>query len=92
MSQINPVSGNAPIAPIQSRPAAKPAGAAEPAPPRPADRLELSGASHLLKLAKANDVRLDKVQDIKAQLANGTYETPEKFDAAADRLLEDLMG
>ena len=91
MSQINNISGSTPIQKPQT-PAAKPAAAAQSATPgRAADKLELSGAGHLLKAAKANDVRADKVRDVKAQIAAGTYETPEKFDAAADKLLDDLL-
>lgn len=55
---------------------------------RAADRLELSGASHLL--AKSNDIRADKVADLKAQIAGGTYDLDGKADAVADRLIDDL--
>ncbi|MEL7238159.1 MAG: flagellar biosynthesis anti-sigma factor FlgM [Planctomycetota bacterium] len=55
---------------------------------RAADRLELSGATHLL--AKSNDIRADKVADLKAQIANGTYDLDAKADAVADRLIDDL--
>ena len=40
---------------------------AESARPRASDRLELSGASHLLQLARSADVRMDKVQALKQQ-------------------------
>ena len=91
MSQINNISGSIPIQKPQA-PAAKPAAAEAAKPARAADKLELSGAGHLLKAAKANDVRADKVRDVKAQIAAGTYETPEKLDAAANKLLDDLIG
>ena len=91
MSQINTVSGSAPIQPSQLRPVARPATAAPAGPTRGSDKLELSGASHLLKLSKANDVRTDKVADLKAQIAAGTYETDDKLTAAADQLLDDLF-
>ena len=35
-------------------------------------------------------VREDKVEAIKAQIKSGTYESDEKLDIAADRLLDDL--
>ena len=57
---------------------------------RAADRLELSGASHLLQLAKSSDVRAEKVQVLKDQIANGTYDLDAKADVVADRLAEDL--
>ncbi len=95
MSQINNISGSTPVQKVYAPPA-KPTAAATPAAPstpaRAADKLELSGAGHLLKAAKANDVRADKVRDVKAQIAAGTYETPEKLDAAANKLLDDLLG
>jgi negative regulator of flagellin synthesis FlgM len=56
------------------------------------DRVELSGMSGLLKSLKAGaDFRADKVADIKAQIEAGTYESDEKLDVAADRLLDDLL-
>jgi anti-sigma28 factor (negative regulator of flagellin synthesis) len=55
------------------------------------DKLELSGMSHLLKTLKNNDIRVDKVAQIRSQIDAGTYETEDKLDAAADRLLDDLM-
>ena len=57
---------------------------------RAADRLELSGASHLLQLAKANDVRADKIADLKKQIDAGTYDLDAKADVVADKLGEDL--
>ncbi len=38
----------------------------------------------------ASDIRFDKVAAIKASIADGSYDTPEKFDIALDRLLERL--
>lgn len=56
------------------------------------DRVELSGMSGLLKSLKAGaDFRADKVADIKSQIEAGTYESDEKLDVAADRLLDDLL-
>ena len=89
MSSINPIGNTAPVqraitAPIQKSGEAKS--------PSATDRLELSGASHLLKALKQNnDVRVDKVAEIKAALAAGTYEDDAKMDVAVDRLLDDLL-
>jgi negative regulator of flagellin synthesis FlgM len=38
----------------------------------------------------AGDIRLDKINAIRAAIADGSYETPEKLDLALDRLLERL--
>ena len=54
------------------------------------DRLELSGGGSILKSLKDNGIRGDKVADIKAQIASGTYDDDKKLDAAIDRLLDDL--
>ena len=37
-----------------------------------------------------SDIRMDKVASIRAAIADGTYETPEKLDIALERLLERL--
>ena len=37
-----------------------------------------------------SDVRLDRVNSIRAAIADGSYETPEKLDVAIDRLLDRL--
>ena len=34
------------------------------------------------------DIRFDRVNAIRAAIADGTYETPEKLDIALDRLLD----
>jgi anti-sigma28 factor (negative regulator of flagellin synthesis) len=36
------------------------------------------------------DIRFDRVNAIRAAIADGSYETPDKLDAALDRLLERL--
>ncbi len=88
MSGINGVGSNSPIHKVVSQPISRPAGA-EPAPTRASDRLELSGASHLLK---KNDIRAEKVAEIKTQIEAGTYDADDaKMDVAIDRLLDDLL-
>lgn len=37
-----------------------------------------------------SDIRFDRVAAIKAAIADGSYETPEKLDIALDRLLDRL--
>ena len=54
------------------------------------DRLELSGASHLLSILK-DSVSADKVANIKAQIEAGTYDADgSKLDAATNKLLDEL--
>jgi negative regulator of flagellin synthesis FlgM len=94
MSSINNVGGNNPVQKIYTKPVAKPAETQSAQPThstRATDRLELSGAGHLLKALKAGgDIRADKVAAVRAQLEAGTYETEAKLDAAIDRLMDDL--
>jgi len=47
-------------------------------------------AEWVRKIRELPDVRKDLVARVKAEIAAGTYETPEKLDAAIERLLEDL--
>jgi negative regulator of flagellin synthesis FlgM len=93
MSSINGIGNTDATNPIQklaSQPIHKQIPADAP-PARPADRVELSGVSHLLNALKSNDIRADKVAQIKAEIEAGTYETDDKLTAAADKLLDDLM-
>ncbi len=91
MSGINGVGQNSPINKIVSSPIQKSIPAEAPRQTGATDKVELSGMSHLLKALKTNDVRTEKVSEIKAQIEAGTYEDDAKMDAAVDRMLEDLL-
>lgn len=55
--------------------------------PRGSDQVELSRTAQLLsKLAELPDVRQDLVDRVRAEIDAGTYETPEKIDAAIDAM------
>jgi flagellar biosynthesis anti-sigma factor FlgM len=92
MSSINGLGSNSPVQQTQNvAKAAAPAAADSSTPTRSADRLELSGVSHLFQSLKTNDVRAEKVAAIKAQIENGTYDVDnKKLDGALDGLLDDL--
>lgn len=87
---VNNVGSNSPVQKIVNNPVQKtlPTEGAKNLPAT--DRLELSGASHLLAALKSRDIRTDKVAAIKAQIANGTYETDTKLDGAVDKLLDEI--
>ena len=87
---VNNVGSNSPVQKIVNNPVQKTIPTDAPKQLPAADPLELSGVSHLLKTLKNNDVRVDKVAQIKAQIEAGTYFTDEKEDVAIDRLLDDL--
>ena len=63
----------------------------------PTDQLDLSaGASSVNRLttptpvAGNGEIRIDRVAELRRQIADGSYETPEKLDAALDRLLDQI--
>lgn len=91
MSGINGVGHNSPVQKIVNNPIQKSIPADAPSQSAAKDKVELSGMSHLLKALKSNDVRTDKVAEIKAQIEAGTYENDAKMDVAVDRLLDDLL-
>ena len=89
---VNNVGNSTPVQKIVSNPIQKAIPTDAPKQLPAADRLELSGVSHLMKTLKANgDVRTDKIAEIKSQIEAGTYENDEKLDAAIDRMLDDLL-
>jgi negative regulator of flagellin synthesis FlgM len=55
------------------------------------DEVQISDAARLVEQAQqAPDIRQDRVDVIRAQIANGTYETPDKLDVALSRLLDEI--
>ena len=57
----------------------------------PVDQLDFSAEAQLIsKTSSTNNLRMDRVNDIRAQIASGTYETPEKLEAAMARLLDEI--
>lgn len=41
---------------------------------------------------KVSEVRMDLVNRVRAEIAAGTYETPEKMEIAMDKLISSLFG
>ena len=87
---VNNVGSSSPVQKLVQNPIQKQLPTEASGATRASDRLELSGASHLLKSLKSIDVRADKVAFIKAQIENGTYEDDHKLNVAIDKLLDDL--
>jgi negative regulator of flagellin synthesis FlgM len=68
----------------------QPATAARPS-SATADTLEISSeAAAASRLSEIPDIRHDRVAAIKAQIEAGTYETPERLDAALEALLDEI--
>ena len=57
----------------------------------PVDQLDISAEAQLMSTqATGTDIRADRVADIRAQIASGQYETPEKLDAAMSRMFDEF--
>ncbi|TWT98665.1 flagellar biosynthesis anti-sigma factor FlgM [Stieleria varia] len=59
----------------------------------PVDQLDLSAAHGANRMESAGPVagegiRFDRVAELRRQIADGTYDTPERMDAALDRMLD----
>ncbi len=75
-------------APHTNRPTNSPSG---PTSAGPADQLDISPAADAAaSAAEGGEVRSDLVARVRNEIASGTYETPEKMDAALSRLLDEL--
>ncbi len=59
----------------------------------PRDQVEISPLGQMLdSIAQIPDIRHERVEEIRQQIAEGTYETPEKLELALDRLLDEMSG
>jgi negative regulator of flagellin synthesis FlgM len=55
------------------------------------DQLDISPEAELLSQVRDRpEIRQDRVNDIRAQIKNGTYDTDEKLDLALSRLLDEI--
>ena len=90
MSDVSPIHRpSAPTLDPQVRPSKSQSHTDSPT--RGEDQVELSNTAQLLsKIAELPDVREDLINRIKASIADGSYETEDKTDAAIDALLEDI--
>jgi len=94
MSSINGLGGISPLQQPQSitpKPTVNAADGTATPKASLSDRLEFSGVSNLFASLKANDIRTDKVESIKSQIASGIYDADgSKLDSAADKLLDEI--
>lgn len=55
------------------------------------DQLDISREADLVSRVQGlPDIRTDRVAELRAQIASGTYETDAKLDVALDRLLDEI--
>lgn len=57
----------------------------------PVDQLDFSAEAQMISQNNsAGNIRMDRVNDVRAQIANGNYDSPEKLEAAMTRLLDEM--
>ena len=56
----------------------------------PVDQLEISAEARLLGTQTVSGARADRIADIRAQIAEGRYETADKLELAVSRMFEEL--
>ena len=85
---IDPISGPRGIEPINAIPVHQ----AESGLGEIADVVEISTASLLAaRIHEIPSVRVDLVARVKEEIAAGTYETDERIELAAERILDELL-
>ncbi|MEM9417508.1 MAG: flagellar biosynthesis anti-sigma factor FlgM [Planctomycetota bacterium] len=90
MSDIAPLNGPSATSYLPSGKIERPAAPSTDV-SRGSDQIELSDTAKILaKLTDLPEVREDLVARVRAEIANGTYETDAKLDAAIEGLAEDL--
>jgi negative regulator of flagellin synthesis FlgM len=57
----------------------------------PLDQVDISAEADLVsRVHELPDIRADRVEDIRAEIDAGVYETDEKLDVAVGRLLDEI--
>jgi len=81
--------GPQPIAAPHSLHPAQPT--ARPEPSQIVDQIDISEAAQLVEqVRQLPDIREDRVEAVRQQIAAGTYDTSDKLDAAIERLLDEI--
>ena len=59
----------------------------------PRDHVEISPLGQMLDgISRLPEIRHEKVEEIRRQIASGVYETSAKLETALDRMLDELSG
>ena len=59
----------------------------------PRDHVEISPLGRMLDgISRLPEIRHERVEEVRAQIASGVYETPAKLELALDRLMDELGG
>jgi flagellar biosynthesis anti-sigma factor FlgM len=87
------VGGSGAIRPVHLSPAQSTDAAPLSGLESPRDEVEISSAARLLEQARVDpQVRAERLAEIRAAIANGSYETPAKLEAAVERMLAEVRG
>lgn len=55
------------------------------------DRVEVSDAARFLaKMDAMPEIRTELVERVRAEIADGVYDTPERFDLAVDAMIDEM--
>jgi anti-sigma28 factor (negative regulator of flagellin synthesis) len=97
INSINNVNGLRGVQNVKFNETAKSAVSAETENTQIQDEIEisttarrLSATSEASSVAESGEIRYDLVNRIREEIANGTYDTPERFDVAMEHLLSRL--
>ncbi len=86
---VQPPSAPKPVEPARAVPPK--AAPAEPA--GISDVVEISQAARLAEMVhQLPEIRSELVERVKAEIAAGTYETPERLEIAMSNLMDELLG
>lgn len=89
VNNIGPANGGQPI---QRTDLAAESTPAEPRPVAPQDQVEISSVgSTNTQVDLESEFRAQRIAQIQQEISAGIYETPEKLDAAVDRMLDKLL-
>ena len=87
MSEVNPVNHPG-AASLKSPPKSHSSQNVVQTPFRPPDEAEFSDTARRLSELSEQGVRIEQINRIKKEIAEGKYDTPEKLEMAIDRMLE----
>jgi len=83
------VQGSFPVRPAQPTPPPTPSESTQPS--QQTDEVEISSAGRMLdKIQQSGEVRTERLAQIKAAIEAGEYETPEKLEAALNRMMSQI--
>jgi anti-sigma28 factor (negative regulator of flagellin synthesis) len=91
MANINSIQPSMGMAPIDAM-ASVATNGTKVQPAGISDVVEISNVAKLAaKIQEVPDIRTELVEQVKAEIAAGTYETPERIEIALDRLMDELF-